>query len=69
MDCGGSDDEVRKQQYDHANGTECLVGSLEEEAARTVRRISPKKPMYEATNGRPERRSILTSQPQNIVYF
>ena len=29
-DGGGSDKEIRNQQYDHANGVECLVGSLEE---------------------------------------
>jgi hypothetical protein len=55
--------------YDHANGTDCHVGSLEEEAHRTARRISPKEPMYEATNGSPERRSFLTLQQQHIVYL
>jgi hypothetical protein len=52
MDCGGSDDEVRKQQYDHANGTECLVGSLEEEQGKRL-----------AQPGESLRRSRCTKRP------
>jgi hypothetical protein len=35
-DGGGSDKEVRNQQYDHTNGAKWHVGSLEEDAARTA---------------------------------
>jgi hypothetical protein len=63
---------VGDQQYDHANGAECLVGSLEgtrEAASHSPANLSEEADVYDPANHSPATRSILTSQLERRRIF